>query len=646
MPRKNRSEEYPLSSLPVHYTLPAHMTLPEDKQRKIYSLLFFVILVIGLYLRFYQYFMGRSLWEDEAHLALNFINRDFAGILKPLDNIQAAPPLFLLSVKMFTALFGCGAKALRALPFIFSILTLPLFYYIILDFTKNRIVALTGFLIFSVNLAVIYFSSELKTYGIDVAMYLVLVWLMVSQNKTVAARRNLLLAIAGSVFALYSNITFIMLFCIGCVMLAGWIKNKKIVRTEMGVLLAWAVVYIAYYFASLYHHPYQSIQVTLYAFAFPPKDIFSKQFYDFIHSGINETAFSLLLYVSPAYGFGWVLLLIFITAIVSLLRRKKYILLWFALAPLLIHFALSYLRVYPFWYRFTLYLMPGLMLLMAWGTYVIAAFIARKTFRIAGAIVFIICCAFFITPSVQGFPLWYREIGPVLNHINTNYTGIKLYVTTPLTLYKYSYQTGAAKDSLYEALEWNIAPEAYFMAVAGNRSDYLLLHAADPGTDGYGRVVQALREKKLIIDEFTYKTYTVDLVRPLNSDGIALNCNSFDKERIFDLDGKKVTALWDNAPVSTKTMSLPKGKYTMTIISKGTPATGIYPHIHVLVNDEEIDNYTTPAEWKEQQVIFSQEADTAQLKLIMDNDFPDAATKEDRNAFISNVLIRKTNSSK
>src|SRR6185436_14098171 len=81
---------------------------------------FIAVLLSGLFLRFYQYLMGRSLWEDETHLALNFMNRGFGELTKPLDYIQGAPILFLWIVKAFVSIFGYGEYAFRILPFISS----------------------------------------------------------------------------------------------------------------------------------------------------------------------------------------------------------------------------------------------------------------------------------------------------------------------------------------------------------------------------------------------------------------------------------------------------------------------------------------------------------------------------------------------
>lgn len=87
-------------------------------------------LALGIAARMAQYLSNRSLWLDEAYLALNILGRDFSGLLRPLDNHQIAPPLFLWAVKLAVSLWGDGEAILRLVPLIGGILTLPLFYWL------------------------------------------------------------------------------------------------------------------------------------------------------------------------------------------------------------------------------------------------------------------------------------------------------------------------------------------------------------------------------------------------------------------------------------------------------------------------------------------------------------------------------------
>jgi len=619
----------------------------EERHKKIVHVLFFLILALGLSLRFYQYLMGRSLWEDEAHLALSFVTRDYAGILKPLDYIQAAPPLFLLTVKTFTLIFGNGESALRALPFITSILTLPLFYYLLLSITRSSIAALVGFLAFAVNIAVIYYSSELKTYGVDVAVYILMIYLAVSQYRFVSKRRNLLLGIAGCASLLYSNIAFIILFCVACYMMIGWLKNKKIERAQLYVLASWGILFIAYYLLFVHNHPYEAIQKSNYSFGFPPLPLFSSEFNAFMEKSIHEIGFRLLLYVSKSWSFAYILLFLIVVSIIHAFYKKKYALLLFTCLPILIHFTISLFHIYPFWYRLILYFVPVLIILMASGVSLVANFLARKT-HVAISLIFTVYCVYFFSiESFKQYPLYYREVKPTLDHINKNYPHSFIYITTPYTLYKYYHLTGYVKDSLYEGLDWNnghMSPETYYEAVEGSTSNYLLLHARDPGLDNFYNVLEDLKKRDLIVKEFTYKTYTVSEVKPLRIDSagiITLNYTNFPPGKTFDLNGKKIVPIW-NSDVSSNPIFLAKGKYKLTIRSGGTGVSGILPHLNVFINDNKIGDYTTSADYSPTDFLFEHPGNgNIIIKIVMDNDAIDNSKNEDRNAFIHTINISK-----
>jgi hypothetical protein len=79
------------------------------------------ILAAGVVLSLAQFLFNRSLWWDEAAMALNIIHRSSAELLQPLDYAQSAPVLFLQILK----------KHIRADECIYAGFAAPevLFYY-------------------------------------------------------------------------------------------------------------------------------------------------------------------------------------------------------------------------------------------------------------------------------------------------------------------------------------------------------------------------------------------------------------------------------------------------------------------------------------------------------------------------------------
>ena len=144
---------------------------PANKEKWIKAL-FYIFLTTGIAMRLYQHLMGRSLWEDEAHLALNYIYFGYKGLMQPLENFQAAPILFLFTEETMTRLFGFSEVALRTFPFLVTILIYPLYYFLALELTKSRFTALLAFVIMTFSIVLIEMASEAKPYTIDVSCYM------------------------------------------------------------------------------------------------------------------------------------------------------------------------------------------------------------------------------------------------------------------------------------------------------------------------------------------------------------------------------------------------------------------------------------------------------------------------------------------
>ena len=83
------------------------------------------VTILADVLRLREFFERRSMWFDEAAVAMNIVLRSFGELLKPLDNEQTAAPLFLWSERVAYLIGGKSEFALRALPLIAGLI-LPL----------------------------------------------------------------------------------------------------------------------------------------------------------------------------------------------------------------------------------------------------------------------------------------------------------------------------------------------------------------------------------------------------------------------------------------------------------------------------------------------------------------------------------------
>ncbi len=194
-----------------------------------------LLVAAGLVLRLRAYVSGRSLWLDEAMLALNILQRDFWGLMKALDYEQGAPLGFLLLQKLFTTLAGDGELGLRLLPFLAGCATLILF-----PLALKRFLAAPGLLLALALLAfsptLVYYSAENKQYMLDVALTLTIFWLADS-------RRPWILAIFGALALWFSHPLIFTLAAVGLAGLIfersrwrGWLATGAFWLTSFGLL--------------------------------------------------------------------------------------------------------------------------------------------------------------------------------------------------------------------------------------------------------------------------------------------------------------------------------------------------------------------------------------------------------------------------
>ena len=133
------------------------------------------LVLAGAALRVVVWWQNRSLFYDEANLALNFCEKDYAALFRPLDRGQYAPPLFSLVQKLFTAMFGHTERALRLFPVLCSLLSLGLFYRMARRYIPSPWVLLPTLWVFCFSEILLRYATESKQYGCDLAVALGLI---------------------------------------------------------------------------------------------------------------------------------------------------------------------------------------------------------------------------------------------------------------------------------------------------------------------------------------------------------------------------------------------------------------------------------------------------------------------------------------
>src|SRR5262249_47214419 len=125
------------------------------------------VIAAGVVVRVGPYLGRHSYWYDEACLLLNVLERSYAGLLEPLAHNQAAPPLFVIMLRVLANLFGMSEWVMRLPAFLAGLAALGVMIPL-----ARRVVGGPGS-VWAVGLCAasyraVYHGCEVKPYDGDV----------------------------------------------------------------------------------------------------------------------------------------------------------------------------------------------------------------------------------------------------------------------------------------------------------------------------------------------------------------------------------------------------------------------------------------------------------------------------------------------
>ena len=193
MPRGRRRESY--------YTAVGETRVRETRSSAVIT----ACIGAGLALRVWQYASDVSLWFDEISIARNLTERSLGVLLtRPLGYTQIAPVGFMAAEKLATLLIGTSDLALRTFPFLWGIAALLLFPRVAARIVDGAALTVSVAL-FAFAPPLVRYSTEVKQYGADVVVALVLLALTLDLRKQPTTRRCAVTGALGFVFIWFSQ---------------------------------------------------------------------------------------------------------------------------------------------------------------------------------------------------------------------------------------------------------------------------------------------------------------------------------------------------------------------------------------------------------------------------------------------------------
>lgn len=163
------------------------------------------VLLLGAGLRLWQYFGNPSLWMDELALTRNVLERPLGLLLgAPLDFAQVAPPGFLLLLKSATWWLGDSEYALRLVPLLGALVSLPVFLRLAKRLPTPS-AGLIALFLFAISPPLVRHGAEVKQYSTDVAATIALALLAVRWLEAPSQRRALALGVAAAAGSWFSQ---------------------------------------------------------------------------------------------------------------------------------------------------------------------------------------------------------------------------------------------------------------------------------------------------------------------------------------------------------------------------------------------------------------------------------------------------------
>lgn len=331
-----------------------------------------VVVALGLALRAIQYAADRSLWFDESMLALNVLHRSAAGLTETLDYAQAAPLGFLELEKLATHAFGDSELALRALPLLCGLASVPLFAALALRLLRPA-TALLATLVFACAAGPVYYASEVKQYSGDVAVAIALTLLAVLfLDGSLSGRAQIVASLAGAAAMFLSHAS---VFVAGGIALA-FAANALLRRDRKGFEAAAAI--IPWLITAVFILVFTTARTAELDTVVGPKTAGAYGHGSSLVSKLNwirDVTSALMRSIgypdsAPERYLHWPLLALAFVGAVGLVRRRPR---WGAVLvlPFLLTWVASELDKYPVFDRTVLFLVPATVLFLAEGVAVL-----------------------------------------------------------------------------------------------------------------------------------------------------------------------------------------------------------------------------------------------------------------------------------
>lgn len=347
--------------------------LPHATRSRLATLAAAALVAYGMVLRLTAYLSDRSFWGDEVAIALNVRLRGFLGLMHHLDFEQTMPIPLLEVIKASVKVFGPSEYTFR-LPLLLAGCLILIAIWVFFRRLFEVDVALISLAMAAISRPLIYYSSELKQYGLDALVTVITLWFGCEVIRE-GERKDWWMLIAWGVFALcFSQPAVFVLAAVGVAAIID--KRFRLSGTwRIYCFIAemlWLAVFTGLYLLSYREVSHSSYMRAFWAssFLYPTSGAFAREFLSAIYVLLGVEYFHSVraMILEP----------LFIVGVYGVWRRFGMQVAVMAVLPFVAVLAAATVQRYPIANRLVVFTLPLTFLIYATALITISKWLPRR----------------------------------------------------------------------------------------------------------------------------------------------------------------------------------------------------------------------------------------------------------------------------
>lgn len=299
---------------------------------------------------------------DEAH-SLQGVRDSFALIFSNFSQGANFLPLYRLLLKLTYDIVGFSIMYYKIPSLIAGILSVFVFFDLSKKIFKNQIVVLASLLLFAINFNLIFYSSQVKPYEIDVLLCLIVLNFSITFKDKILSNKNIFFMLIVSLFIIFSSFTAIVIsqLCVVVMFISNKQNRAKLATFELAFLSILLFEYFTYISQISSDDSLKAMWLSD-SFFFTPNSL------EALNALVNFSHFNFFWWDSSCSTqlsnvFLIFYLFVFILGVVNLIREKSNGVIF--VLPVIFFLILSCLKIYPFCNRPIIFLIPIFILILS-----------------------------------------------------------------------------------------------------------------------------------------------------------------------------------------------------------------------------------------------------------------------------------------